>query len=304
MIKENLYTIKSVSDYLEIIKQLNEKEEELWFRGQSNASHRLIPSGLRDIKPIRDIRGNEITDGQYSISDGDTMAGIDLDNLLLEFKRKATSFLDYIPQNDFEWLFIMQHYGAPTRLLDWTTNALVALYFSIPETYSIQDEPDYYDSFEEEFMENPFSENGSAIFIINPNKINKEMIGVKVNGEHKTINKPINLTENAEQWKFYLKPMENEGAFSPICILSPHIDKRIRSQSGVFTLHGSNVWSLDYYTVLQPLIYKIFIPHKYIGSIKKELRQLGITPSFIFPDLTGLAKELKENEVNKFYTNK
>ncbi len=57
MIKENLYVIKSVSDYLEVIKTLNKKENTLWFRGQSNANHRLVPSGLRDIVPIKDWMG-------------------------------------------------------------------------------------------------------------------------------------------------------------------------------------------------------------------------------------------------------
>lgn len=301
MIKENLYVIKSVSDYLEVIKTLNEKENTLWFRGQSNANHRLVPSGLRDIVPIKDWMGNEITNGEYSRSDGDTMGGINLDNLLDEFKRRAVSFLDYTPKNDFEWLFIMQHHGVPTRLLDWTTNALVALYFAMPQSYSIENESELYETIEEEFLENGFSNNGAAIFVINPNKINEESAIVKVNGKITAINRPIDLTENAHQWNFYLKPMENEGAFTPICILSPHIDKRIRSQSGVFTLHGSNVWALDYYTLFQPLIYKIFIPYDCIENIKNELQQLGITTSFIFPDLDGLSRELKEIEQNKFY---
>jgi hypothetical protein len=37
------------------------------------------------------------------------------------------------PTNDFEWLALMQHYGVPTRLLDWSMNPRVALYFAVKE---------------------------------------------------------------------------------------------------------------------------------------------------------------------------
>ena len=38
---------------------------------------------------------------------------------------------DRAPRNDWEWYFLMQHFRAPTRLLDWTDSAFVALYFAI-----------------------------------------------------------------------------------------------------------------------------------------------------------------------------
>ena len=291
------HTVKDLQAYVKLVAKLNDDEDGYaWFRGHSNASYRLTPSVLRNVTPLSDARGNALKGDEILRADGFSVTGPNPERMLDEFKRRAVPFLNFEPKNDFEWLFLMQHHGIPTRLLDWTTNALVALYFSV-EHLSSKNTKCSKDAASKFLEGDEFRDDGMAVFCINPNKVNNELHSLQY---------PVDVSANAEIWAPYTRPTSpsNLDTFAPLCILAPHISPRIRAQSGIFTLHGSNIWPLDRYSVLQPLIHKIFIPYSSTKSIKKDLSNLGFTSSFIYPDLDGLAREIRDQELGRYATDR
>ncbi|MCR8924360.1 FRG domain-containing protein [Dasania sp. GY-MA-18] len=105
---------KSIEEFWQDFNKLMLNKKSTLFRGVSRQAYELIPSIGRGTK---EGTRNDIS----SIED----------NILSEFKRLSTPTIVEPPSTDFEWLFLAQHYGLPTRLLDWSTNPLAALYFAI-----------------------------------------------------------------------------------------------------------------------------------------------------------------------------
>ncbi len=106
--------ITSIDDFLttSAASYFAEQRSTWIFRGHSDSSFTLVPSVGRTAHASKSRAKYE-------------------ESLFDIFRREARGHLPAIPKDEWEWLSLAQHHGLPTRLLDWTINPLVALYFAV-----------------------------------------------------------------------------------------------------------------------------------------------------------------------------
>lgn len=226
-----------LSEIKEYQKSLPENTE-LWFRGQGDAKYVLLPSLFRFKNG--EEKEKEVFDTYKRLSQ----------RLLLSHKDEWESLID------------MQHYFIPTRLLDWSENLGIALFFAVSS----------------------HSEgNDIGLYLLNPIELNlyskKEGIPI-VPSE----NMGLSYVEN------YIRKTPFPPRY-PIAIKSNFINERVLAQRGMFTVHGDDLTELE--SLCPKAVRKFVIANDAVPEIKEFLEIANINEFTVFPDLHGLSSYIR-----------
>ena len=190
-------------------KRIFEKFTNQWmFRGQENSTWSLVPSLCRFGKNTGEISLEEIS--------------------LMVFKNRAKEYpevLSYNPKTTFEWLYIMRHYGVPTRLLDWTFCPYIAGFFAFH----------YLD---------PFSPDAScAIWAINKEWCkNQALSRIRMIDKYKNIAEDADFTSE-ECFKDLFLDNFMKYKLNFVYPLKPELSRmfyRMKDQNGIFLCQGND----------------------------------------------------------------
>src|SRR3990170_5949661 len=244
----------------EIQKDLSKWESKTkpWFRGEAGDDPPLCPK-------IASFQHNK-------------------ENYLLQSFRRQAGGLANVPhreQTDM-WLFMAQHYGVQTRLLDWTEGALLALYFAINEG-----------------KPNP------RIYMLNPRKLN-DIAGLKTSPPNYPLSwfgggsLYISLAwqnRNINDDQQNLMKELNLSLKIPTAFPATYQDQRMIAQRSCFTIHGLELKPIqeiltDNDIELKKCLFEYTIDIRTRSLLLQELSILGISAATIFPDLDHLARDL------------
>ncbi|RAZ82376.1 FRG domain-containing protein [Cereibacter johrii] len=253
--------VSSISDLIEEILQRGRELEPgrfFWFRGLSRRSHSLLPSIMRDGKSFDIVRERE-------------------ERLLARFRQRSIAYWkEGYNQTLWDQLFSMQHYGLPTRLLDWSENLMVSLYFALQsratDAFADADPP--------------------VVWCVDPIAWNRATPSLSGYGE--TIHVLTTVNEEIESYE----PMSNRRQVKyPVAMFGSHNSDRIVAQRGTFFIWGNSTESLEEFSESDvDANLTRFVLSGSPADLFKDLQKLGFTETMIFPEMSYLAEELKRTE--------
>lgn len=250
-------------------KFFNTLDSNWCFRGQSDFNWRLnstmdrIPITIQSLKKYKqELEGHMIRD----------------------FKRNTQFYDDkqYLVKTDFQIISYMQHYGAPTRLLDFTESPYVASFFAIDNTN------DFCSVYALNYME--LLASNRILFETQFDDNSDEVNAFKFSGSMSTED-------------VFDKLVLGERQFSFVEFVQPFfLFERIIQQQGLFICQGNinNDFETNLYTnylVSQSNghhpMYKIKIPIKWRTEMIRDLNRMNINAATLFPGVEGYFKSIK-----------
>jgi len=240
--------VKEITSIGSLLDALGEDNREyagaVWYRGQQSAEWRLEPGYVRLNAPISES------------------------TLLKKFKQSAAMLIDTSPHDSFDWLFLMQHYGVPTRLLDWSESPLVALYFAIES--GSQDGP-------------------AALWSLRPSDLNKN---AHINNQDEDGFIPSFEDEELKSYSVESLAQNRRIQLLPLATIATRNSARIQAQLGVFTIHHHDRTPIES-VGNGSHVTKYLIPIGAKGRLLKDLSLLGFNKFQLFPELASIGDIIK-----------
>ncbi len=253
-IQPNIIKAGSWDEYKKLTTSLSEN----WvFRGQLNADWE-IRNALERTAFIKHHNGIEKT-------------------FLKEFQRGSRNYLqkDEMPQHIIEWLALMQHHGAPTRLVDFSKSPFISAYFAFEQCWD--------------------DAQNVAIWAININYIRRvafaiirEKFGNEIGKESRDL-----VNEEVFEKVFDLDELSLIFPVEPF-----RMNKRYSLQQSIFVSTGNSRETFMEQTrflgdKISSCMVRIEVPTKNKKEVVRDLLKMNIHRASLFPDLDGYAIALK-----------
>lgn len=190
--------------------------------------------------------------------------------ILRIFRRKAHLFLDKVPSDGdvLQWLALMQHHGAPTRIIDLTWSPYVAAFFALEH-----------------------AEDDAAVWALYPQRVNMHPFG------------PVGQSLSPDLWNRE-SAMDNyektyvPNLFSFVLVGDPFVmNQRLIAQSGTFAVPGTLKQPVDEiladYPDSKQTIVKLRLKTQAVRrDAMRSLYAMNITNATLFPGLDGLGRSM------------
>lgn len=234
--------IRSVADVLKALKQQAKPKQLIWFRGHGVRTWELIPTLARNAKHLK------------------------AENAVIKrFMQNATPHIAVPLREEWEWMFLMQHHRAFTRLLDWSESPLAAVYFAVSNKKHWRA--------------------AGAVWCLAPVVLNRAA-NLKFEFEAEI---PAFGRDKVLESYLPSRVHENPSELFPVAIVGPRNTARMAAQLGTFTInhrlhepienvsYGKHVW-------------RWIIPAAAKKNLLRELAHLGISALTLFPELDRVAE--------------
>lgn len=261
--------------------------ERAWFRGCSHSHHELLPSLFRTTT-LKRAYAHCRTPRTLSLQNPDEIIRLESD-LFFDFQmRLHRERLEC--KSAWDLLFLMRHYGFPTRTLDWTESIGVALHFAL----SSQEE-----------------DSSPTIWLLNPHDLNclntsqRDTILPRYIGalslESPDVDYDVLLAEYQYDGTGLFKSAalrhdgkkDRGGRCTTALAICPEMsNSRMQAQAGTFTVHRDDWRPLEQQIDTNSLIKFTLSPDAILGA-RLFLREAGLLTRAVFPGIDGLAAEMK-----------